>query len=304
MTELGQRLKQAREDKGFSLEDLQSITKIQKRYLQCVEDGNYDILPGIFYARAFVKQYAEAVGLDPERVFEEYKNDIPSTPKEAIPEQLSRVKRTRAEVNTTDSKVLQFLPRILVIVVLLGLALTVWTVAQKNDSFGQVKEQPKTDTASELEMNSTDPFQSTSPNEVDEDTTASSDAKEDEETTLAEEVKSVQQIELVETSGRKSTYKLTNTAQFLVDVSTTGETWIAMKNGKNKTFFSGSLTANAEDATPVNSSYDYVNETEAVIKLGNAMASIVKINGQVLEIPSEPKSVQDITILFEKGTEQ
>ncbi|WP_139037439.1 helix-turn-helix domain-containing protein, partial [Bacillus pumilus] len=62
MTELGKRLVEAREEKGMSLEDLQTVTKIQKRYLLAIEQGNYDIIPGKFYVRAFIKQYAEAVG--------------------------------------------------------------------------------------------------------------------------------------------------------------------------------------------------------------------------------------------------
>ena len=36
-------------------------------------------MPGNFYVRAFIKQYAEAVGLDPEELFEEFKNEIPNT---------------------------------------------------------------------------------------------------------------------------------------------------------------------------------------------------------------------------------
>ena len=64
MTELGARLKEARLAKGYSLEDLQEITKIQKRYLIGIEEGNYSIMPGSFYVRAFIKQYAEAVGLE------------------------------------------------------------------------------------------------------------------------------------------------------------------------------------------------------------------------------------------------
>ena len=61
MTELGKILKEAREAKGLSLDDLQQITKIQKRYLIGIEEGNYDMMPGKFYVRAFIKQYAEAV---------------------------------------------------------------------------------------------------------------------------------------------------------------------------------------------------------------------------------------------------
>ena len=43
LTELGNRLKEARVAKGFSLDDLQEITKIQKRYLIGIEEGNYEI---------------------------------------------------------------------------------------------------------------------------------------------------------------------------------------------------------------------------------------------------------------------
>ncbi|EAF0272058.1 helix-turn-helix domain-containing protein, partial [Listeria monocytogenes] len=51
MTELGDKLKQARREKGLSLDDLQQITKIQKRYLVAIEEGNYAVMPGKFYAR-------------------------------------------------------------------------------------------------------------------------------------------------------------------------------------------------------------------------------------------------------------
>jgi cytoskeletal protein RodZ len=61
VTELGNRLKEARLAKGLSLEDLQSITKIQKRYLIGIEEGNYSSMPGNFYVRAFVKQYQQLI---------------------------------------------------------------------------------------------------------------------------------------------------------------------------------------------------------------------------------------------------
>src|SRR3954471_818912 len=91
MTELGTILKEARIAKNLSLDDLQEITKIQKRYLIGIEEGNYSLMPGSFYVRAFIKQYAEAVDLDPDVLFEQYNSDIPSTHSEDLPGQLSRV---------------------------------------------------------------------------------------------------------------------------------------------------------------------------------------------------------------------
>ena len=77
MTELGARLKEARLQKGYSLDDLQEITKIQKRYLVGIEEGNYSSMPGTFYVRAFIKQYAEAVGLDADEILQQYQKEIP-----------------------------------------------------------------------------------------------------------------------------------------------------------------------------------------------------------------------------------
>ncbi|SDT47339.1 protein RodZ, contains Xre-like HTH and DUF4115 domains [Paenibacillaceae bacterium GAS479] len=80
MSELGQTLRTAREEMGLSLDELQEMTKIRKHYLVAIEEGNYSALPGSFYARAFVKNYAEAVGLNAEEVLGYYQNELPSAP--------------------------------------------------------------------------------------------------------------------------------------------------------------------------------------------------------------------------------
>lgn len=79
MSELGQLLRKARLEKGISLEDMQETTKIRKRYLEAIEDGNYKLLPGNFYVRAFIKSYSECVGLDPNEVLRLYRNVIPAS---------------------------------------------------------------------------------------------------------------------------------------------------------------------------------------------------------------------------------
>lgn len=77
MSDLGNLLKKARYEKGIDLDQLQDSTKIQKRYLEAIEEGNFSILPGNFYVRAFIKSYAEAVGLDPDEVLTLYRDVIP-----------------------------------------------------------------------------------------------------------------------------------------------------------------------------------------------------------------------------------
>lgn len=92
MSELGQVLQKAREEKGISLDDVQKVTKIQRRYLEAIERGHFHILPGHFYARAFIKSYAEAVGLDPNHILSHFQEDLPSQPPQ---EQMERLRRRR-----------------------------------------------------------------------------------------------------------------------------------------------------------------------------------------------------------------
>ena len=70
MSQIGEQLKEARLQKGMSLEDVQEITKIRKKYLEAIETGEYKILPGSFYVRAFIKTYAETVGIDVNELLE------------------------------------------------------------------------------------------------------------------------------------------------------------------------------------------------------------------------------------------
>lgn len=69
MDNIGKVLRQARIDQGMTIDDLQKKTRIQKRYLIAIENGDFDQLPGQFYVRAFIKQYGENVGIDTESYF-------------------------------------------------------------------------------------------------------------------------------------------------------------------------------------------------------------------------------------------
>lgn len=66
--EVGRKLKAAREAKGIGLGELSANTRINRGHLEHIEAGELDGLPAITFVRGFVRNYAIAVGLDPNDV--------------------------------------------------------------------------------------------------------------------------------------------------------------------------------------------------------------------------------------------
>ncbi len=63
MQSVGSRLRDARETRGLSLEDVAQITKISRVHLEAIENDNFQLLPAPVFARGFVRSYGAAVGL-------------------------------------------------------------------------------------------------------------------------------------------------------------------------------------------------------------------------------------------------
>lgn len=72
MPSFGETLRRERELRGIELRDVADATKISVRFLQALESDRTDVLPGGLFPRAFVRQYAAYLGLDPERTVAEY----------------------------------------------------------------------------------------------------------------------------------------------------------------------------------------------------------------------------------------
>ncbi|MFM1650890.1 helix-turn-helix domain-containing protein [Brevibacillus sp. B_LB10_24] len=130
MSELGQVLQRAREEKGISLDEIQTVTKIQRRYLEAIERGHFHVLPGHFYARAFIKSYAEAVGLDSNQVLSHFQTDLPAQPPQ---EQLERLRRRRATVAKTPLQAGKWLTQSLVVLFIVLVSALIYSYAAKHD---------------------------------------------------------------------------------------------------------------------------------------------------------------------------
>jgi transcriptional regulator with XRE-family HTH domain len=76
-------LKKKRLQKKISLDDLSLKTKINARYFEAIENGDFSALPGT-YIRLFLKTYSEALGLDFEEVLSHTPPNIQRKPKVPI----------------------------------------------------------------------------------------------------------------------------------------------------------------------------------------------------------------------------
>jgi cytoskeletal protein RodZ len=84
---VGQRLREAREAKGMSVEDIAAQTRIPTRHLTSLELSDWDKLPAATYSIGFAKNYAGAVGLDRSEIGELLRAEMGGTrPAYAHPE--------------------------------------------------------------------------------------------------------------------------------------------------------------------------------------------------------------------------
>jgi len=70
MAQFYKELKELRTSKEISLEDLQAKTKINIRYLEAIESGDFEVLPTP-YLRLFIRAYALEIGGDANRALEQ-----------------------------------------------------------------------------------------------------------------------------------------------------------------------------------------------------------------------------------------
>ena len=74
MESVGQKLREAREQHNFSIEQVARDTHISKQYLEALEQEQFSTIPGETYIIGFLRNYAEYLSLNPEEVVSLYKN--------------------------------------------------------------------------------------------------------------------------------------------------------------------------------------------------------------------------------------
>lgn len=301
LTELGDKLKTVRREKGLSLDDLQQITKIQKRYLVAIEEGNYSVMPGKFYTRAFIKQYAEAVDLDSAELFTEFESEVPYSQQEVVNQEQSRAHKKATPLTThsvggaasTRNRFFDILPKVLIALFIVFILFIIWYFVFANKSDDEV-----TSTNDNQTVKVQDDTGSSTKKSDDNQQTAKKDEKEkssDTKEKKEEPKKEDKQLAITkgETQGNATSYTVTNADKLSIKIAASGgDTWIGVSTESGANIYNG-IVKDGETSEAIDAGE---NKTISIV-VGNAPVTTVKVNGKALELaPTLVKQVLTVSL--------
>lgn len=309
MTELGDKLKAARREKGLSLDDLQQITKIQKRYLVAIEEGNYSVMPGKFYTRAFIKQYAEAVDVDSTQLFADFDSEVPESQQEVVEQEQSRARKKAAPLathsvggqNSSRNRFFDILPKILIALFILFILFIIWyfvfardndkNVATPNDSEQTVKVNDETGSSTRKSDDAKKNDDSAAKKKAADDKAAEKKKAEDKK--KADEKDKKMAIEKGQTSGNATSYTVSNADKLSLEISASGgDTWIGVSTAAGANIYNG-IVKDGSSSDEI----DAKDNKSISIVVGNAPVTTVKVNGEKIELaPTLVKQVLTIKL--------
>ncbi|MDA2232541.1 DUF4115 domain-containing protein [Bacillus cereus] len=300
MTELGQKLKEAREAKGLSIDQLHEITKIQKRHLVAIEEGNYDVLPGAFYARAFIKQYADAVGLNGEELLVEHQSTIPQSEKREVP-QVSTGQKTQETMQKSSSwPIADHMPKILVALLVIAVGVVIWFVFQALTGKDDEKVPSAQSEKIEVQKAKDSPLD-TKKDEVKAEEPKKEEPKKEEPKKEEQpaQLTGQQEVKVVGTTGKVSTLEIHNNKTLELELSGKGASYVDVKDD------AGNVILNATVQEGQIEKRDVSTLKEVRLNIGNATNVEVKLNGQVVAYPLDPeKELHQRLVIKNQGIEQ
>lgn len=94
----GEALRRRREQRGISLREIAEKTKISASLLAGIERGDCSRWPGGIYSRAWIREYASAIGLDAEQIAARFTKCFTQVAfPDGTPEELEAARRREVE---------------------------------------------------------------------------------------------------------------------------------------------------------------------------------------------------------------
>ncbi len=72
MKEIGEKLKEARENMGITIDEVATDLNVPKQQVENLEEGKMEAFKDIFYLKYFIRDYAKYLGLNKEDLVDEF----------------------------------------------------------------------------------------------------------------------------------------------------------------------------------------------------------------------------------------
>lgn len=277
----GDNLRRERELRGITLAEISESTKISKRWLQALEDEEFEILPGGVFNRGFVRAYAHFLGINEEEAVGDY---ITASNEQQLPEDKFPLEIHEKPKSPTLKPEKSVVP---VVLAVLGLVLAVggWTfwIKHRPSASAASSQRPSTMAPSQAADNA--PASKAPMPAGLEMRNASQAAQDSNQTQDATSNKSAQNNapDVVQTTSKKS---LNEATAFNVVIKAKESSWISI-NADGRTLWEGTLNANNQRSVSAGK--------ELVLKTGNAAGIDVSYNGKALGTLGKDKEVRTLT---------
>ena len=122
MKNIGLKLKYKREENGLSIEEVAEDLKMRPSQISSIEEGKTEDFKDVFYLKYFIRDYAKYLGLDSERILDEFNEYLFDMTSKIPIELIKEAKKDKNENNDTISPYTKESSKIKVPKIIIGLA--------------------------------------------------------------------------------------------------------------------------------------------------------------------------------------
>lgn len=143
MKNIGTKLKEKREDNGLTIEEVAEDLKMRPSQISSIEEGKTENFKDVFYLKYFIRDYAKYLGLDSDKIVDEYNEylfDMTSRIPVDLIEQAKKEKKNEGELLSPYTKennkkmiIPKFIICMVIIIVLIVLGYVIISIHKGND---------------------------------------------------------------------------------------------------------------------------------------------------------------------------
>jgi cytoskeletal protein RodZ len=130
MKTVGEMLREARVNKSLSLQEVEEGTKIRLKFLNAIESNDFSVMPSLSYAKGFVKNYSDYLGLNTNTVLAFFRRQTVEVPKSSLLPKGMGEPLNRSSLQLTPGKFITLIAIVLVSLFLVYLGLQYRTLQQ------------------------------------------------------------------------------------------------------------------------------------------------------------------------------